>query len=1503
MPFRSDKMGGRISAAGLRAWAILGCLSMASCLGAGDDSKAPAPVVDAASDAKSGEGGSGGSHASEGGETGAAMSDAAMSTDGAASEGGDATMGAPPAAMLSATSLDFGPIGCGSMATQMLTITNGGGSTLAVSASKVGSVFTLNGTSLQIGAGRTGTLTLTAAVPTSAMAGTPVTGSLALFTNDPANSNLVLLLSATPTGAALTGTTQYAFASTEVMVPAPPVALQLRNTGNAAATFTFATPSLSSFSLQGLPGGVMLNPGDSVSATATFTPANASLLTSTVAITASGATCGGSVSTLTFTGQASTGSISGVPSTIDFGPVSCGGAAPAPQHITLTNSGVADVHITGVDTSQIGSFTTDATIGEAIPAGGALTINFIAPAGPMASTSLAQITGTVVLTTDAANMPTAKITLSEEPQGAILAFGSAANCPTMTANFGAFGSAGVLLQPVPPQSFCVVNSGNVAANVELSAVETGASSSANAGADGGTDAAGTDTTTAGPEAFSLLSSSLAIAAPASGSAPSVATDSLTFTPVHAGPTTGSVAMSVGASTPLCQPLPSPLPLSGSAVGGGPMISVSQVELQATCGGAAPAAGTITVANSATASVNLNWTLAGPTGPGASFFTVTASPGPGTLQPGQQAQITVNGTALPSPVLNPDPAALSAQLIVTTDVPFDPPHVISLTEVPVGDQLFVSVPDQIGNAMRFGQVPVATPVGRTFTVTNNANMGSSTSNVLLSVVAASDAGAAAYSQPATVAIGPGASATESVTFNAPAAVSYPAAISFSTSDPLCTPLPAAIVLSGTGTAGAVGLSASTLYFGTNPTDPTPSNRGLVNCGAIGTTQTLTISNIGSQTLNVTGLTLQKGSLSPFTLSPATTTLPIPLTISGSTSSIVVTLTPSAIPSVNVDPTSATTYSDTLTIATDAAGDTPHTVQLVMQPRGAVITGSAPPTTWSFGTIAEGSIGTFLGTTIGNAGNIPASVSLLAASSLSLPSVFGLQNNPVSLSPGDTGLVGQFTPNAPNASWAGQGVLDITADAFCSPLPMAWNMPQISLSGASTSNPLVSIAGSLVFPTTDCGSAPPGGQSVTLTNSTNQSYTYSVKFAAGAFYTFADGGSGMLAASGTSTIVINPKAVVPGAGVVPGSAPYADDLIVTVSTTPPTTLTQPISWTLNGAVLSLPQGAGPFGPAGSAFYVADTVSAFPLPISNAGTATATVQVTAQPSGAFSLVPTPVDVIPNIPALPTLLSSTASPACPSTNSGTATFLYSGPVCQPLPFASVTVDSCTGAYVAQVTSPSTDAGAPPSDSGTDAGGVDAGSDAGGGGPLLPCTSAGQANCVQCQSSPGNICSTTEALFVQLDINAGAATKAGPSPSSGCYVCLVTGGCIDAPKVHQTDLECDDLTGSFTSGGGLTGSASALCLDALECEIGPAGQQCALDSTGLSYCYCGSVGGPASMCAARGSSVNGACLTPLANGFKFPATDATDILDNYADTNEPSGSANAILSCAAGNACNQCLQ
>jgi hypothetical protein len=734
--------------------------------------------------------------------------------------------------------------------------------------------------------------------------------------------------------------------------------------------------------------------------------------------------------------------------------------------------------------------------------------------------------------------------------------------------------------------------------------------------------------------------------------------------VHADATNGTLALTVDATTPLCSPLPGALPLAGSATGGGPVVAPTNLTFAAPCGGSAPAAQSFVVRNDGSA--NLKWSLGSVQGPGAGQYTVSASPPPGDLAPGAISSVVVQAAAVPSPAPNPAPAAFAASVTIQTDVPFDPPHVVTLGEVPLGDQLSLSIA-----SLRFGEVPIGTSVAQTFVVSNGANAGSPTASVSWKVVSGVAGGTTAYSGVTSLGgtLTPGGSQNESLGFDAPAAGAYPALLEVSSGDALCSPLPGAVGLRGSGTNGALSLSATTLAFGTSPNDP----KGLVNCGSTGLPHALTLSNSGNQGLNVTGLTLGKGGSSPFVLSGPATALPFALGIGGSTS---ITITPNPIPASVADPNDAAAFSDLLTVTSDATGDSPHTVTLVQQPHGAVIASTPVVSAWAFGTVGPGSVGTFT-TAIQNTGNGSAT---LALKQLSLPSIFGMQSNPTAV-PANTvaAVVGQFSPPSANGTWEDHGLLEVDAvDAFCAPLPSQWVTPTVDLTGASNSNAVITVAGNLVFPTTDCGGSLPAGQSVTLTNSTNRAYSYSARLASGVFYSLVDGGAGTLAAGGVSTLVVNAKAVSPGPGVTPGAAPYADNLVIDVATSPATAFTVPVSWALNGAVLSLPQGGGPFTDGeGQSFYAADSTSGYPLPMDNGGSASASVSFALQPSGAFEIQPTaPITVLPNVSALPSLVSTSSSSVCPATTSGTATFVYSGPVCQPFRLSTVTVYSCAGTY-----------------------------------------------------------------------------------------------------------------------------------------------------------------------------------------------------------------------------------
>jgi hypothetical protein len=625
-------------------------------------------------------------------------------------------------------------------------------------------------------------------------------------------------------------------------------------------------------------------------------------------------------------------------------------------------------------------------------------------------------------------------------------------------------------------------------------------------------------------------------------------------------------------------------------------------------------------------------------------------------------VTVTAAKVPSPAPSPLPSTYAAQVVIATDVPFDTPHVVTLGETPLGDQLaFTSV-----GPIRFGQVPIGTSLTQTFAITNNANPGSPPANLSFAV---NGDGAGAYGVTplaATVLPGGHTSSPESVSFAPGSATPYPAGVAIVTSDAQCTPLPAPLALGGTGTQGKVALSAAAIAFGTDPND----GSGLVNCGATGRAHDLTISNVGNQTFHITGAMLARGS-SRFALSGSGTQPNAAVAIG---QSVTITITPSPIPATVPDPNDASLFADVLTLTTDAARDAPHDVKLVMRARGAVIASTPLATTWSFGTVASGSIATYT-SALRNTGNSAVTISMHG---LTQPAIFGLRSDPTNaVANAVTSVVGQFAPPSANGTWSDRGTLTVEAvDALCAPLPAQWAAPTIDMSGSSNAGSPIAVSGNLEFPPTDCGSASPAARAVTLASSANVPYAYSSRLATGLFYSVANG-SGTLPPNGLATIVITPVTVTPGPSTQPGAAPYADDLLVTIATTPPTSYTIPIAWALNGAVLKLPLGAGPNVDAqGNAFYVADTLSGFTLPMANAGNATATIAIGVEPAGAFTLSPAPLDVLPGITVAPVLTSASANGTCPTLTAGRATFVYSGAICQPFPFSSVSVRSCVGTY-----------------------------------------------------------------------------------------------------------------------------------------------------------------------------------------------------------------------------------
>jgi hypothetical protein len=246
----------------------------------------------------------------------------------------------------------------------------------------------------------------------------------------------------------------------------------------------------------------------------------------------------------------------------------------------------------------------------------------------------------------------------------------------------------------------------------------------------------------------------------------------------------------------------------------------------------------------------------------------------------------------------------------------------------------------------------------------------------------------------------------------------------------------------------------------------------------------------------------------------------------------------------------------------------------------------------------------------------------------------------------------------------------------------------------------------------------------------------------------------------------------------------------------------------------------------------------------------------------------------------------SCAGTGSITTTVVCDGP--GAVVDAGTPVDS--GTPVVDSGTPVVDAGTPVVDSGTPV--IDSGAPA----PLLPCTTAGQANCVQCVGNDkgainNKTCTPTEAQFVQHDIDTGKATVAGADPAGSCYDCLWNNACIDDTHFGDDAHECGD-TAALTSFG-----TAAECQATVGCILG---SSCA--SSALATCYCGTAG-LLTTCQGNPASgpINGACASTIAAGLGFAVTDGTDNTGKLNSTTYASGMADQIFQCALSNSCTAC--
>ena len=268
-------------------------------------------------------------------------------------------------------------------------------------------------------------LTVTANVPTSATAGSPLSGSLTLETNDPSTPTIDVDLAVTPLGATLTfdpegvpSPSEADFGPHRIGEDAQEYAtirLYLINSGNQAAVvsigaatdpqFALSTRWLGSLTAAADAGAATLVPSDEILLFVVFTPTSEGKSAAISPITVAGAVCGNSVAEISYSGQGTAGGVSGWPTPpVEFvetssGPMTCATPTAIGAGLSLSNPGATDVTITSIVFDTPG-YSTSMSAGMKVVAGGQLDVPITGPTPP-ATPGPATYEAGLVVTTDA----------------------------------------------------------------------------------------------------------------------------------------------------------------------------------------------------------------------------------------------------------------------------------------------------------------------------------------------------------------------------------------------------------------------------------------------------------------------------------------------------------------------------------------------------------------------------------------------------------------------------------------------------------------------------------------------------------------------------------------------------------------------------------------------------------------------------------------------------------------------------------------------------------------------------------------------------------------------------------------------------------------------------------------------------------------------------------------------------------------------------------------------
>jgi hypothetical protein len=361
---------------------------------------------------------------------------------------------------------------------------------------------------------------------------------------------------------------------------------------------------------------------------------------------------------------------------------------------------------------------------------------------------------------------------------------------------------------------------------------------------------------------------------------------------------------------------------------------------------------------------------------------------GSVAAGASGSITIGVDTIPA--ASAAGVAITGALTIATNVPGLTAVTVPLTVTPRGGTLALTQPKG------FGSVTLGTPATETFTLTNTGNAAVS---VTLGAPTDSQFTVTYTGAKAAVALAPGQSlAGASATFLPTGTGPQAASASVHVTGVVCGSSADSIVLKGTGTTAALGVSPSALDFST------------VTCGATAPSQAVTLTNSNGVAIPYT-TSLGKGASSPYTLDAPSGTVP-------ANGQAVLNVRPAPIP-LAADLTPGF-YDDTLTVT--GQGLAPVTVALQESAGGAVLAIVMPVT--DFGDVPNTTA--MLPFSVTNSGNEDATVTVTASGA-------GFSATVASTAPANGGSAPGSAFFTATANAMAAGSLSVTASNLCAPLP--------------------------------------------------------------------------------------------------------------------------------------------------------------------------------------------------------------------------------------------------------------------------------------------------------------------------------------------------------------------------------------------------------------------------------------------------------------------------------------